>query len=201
LPAKIWPHRVQPMAPAAPISTSTGTIRIRNQLVIVKEAAAGAEKLRALCAVLIGFPEVRERELLDQRMTRFNISLVTLCAQARGLNDLSTSVERRTSILEKLDKGGRPKKMLGFHRLVIGLNHAFTVAIDRSGKANWNEEQGAYGGQFFKFVETVLPHVSALMNDIGVPFSYPDTANARGSYIHEMTREGAEQKKRPLYLR
>jgi len=27
LPAKIWQHRIQPMAPAAPISTSTGTIR------------------------------------------------------------------------------------------------------------------------------------------------------------------------------
>jgi hypothetical protein len=27
LPAKIWQHRIQPTAPAAPISTGTGTIR------------------------------------------------------------------------------------------------------------------------------------------------------------------------------
>jgi hypothetical protein len=27
LPAKIWQHRIQPTAPAAPISTNTGTIR------------------------------------------------------------------------------------------------------------------------------------------------------------------------------
>jgi hypothetical protein len=26
---KIWQHRIQPMAPAAPISTGTGTIRLR----------------------------------------------------------------------------------------------------------------------------------------------------------------------------
>jgi antirestriction protein ArdC len=32
LPAKIWPHRIQPMAPAAPISTGTGTIRKQLQV-------------------------------------------------------------------------------------------------------------------------------------------------------------------------
>jgi hypothetical protein len=46
---KIWPHRIQPTVPAAPISTGTGTIRLSSMW--RHEAAASRSKVVATTTV------------------------------------------------------------------------------------------------------------------------------------------------------
>ena len=58
LPAKIWQHRIQPTAPAAPISTGIGTIRAAGKSELFKSDLAKSSDSSGLGEIFLATTQV-----------------------------------------------------------------------------------------------------------------------------------------------
>jgi hypothetical protein len=90
------------------------------------------------------------------------------------------------------DRGGAPKT-LAFRVLVLGLIPAFERVTGRSARVTWNPVESQYQGDFVHLVEALVGLVISF-ETAKRPMHIPNTAYARGSYIHKMTRSPRPRK-------
>src|SRR6201997_408594 len=67
LAAKIWQHRIQPMAPAAPISTGNGTIRVNDRSVLSSRAILAKTSVHIQDVMLDPYYDRQHAALSDSR--------------------------------------------------------------------------------------------------------------------------------------
>jgi hypothetical protein len=149
------------------------------------DAARASHELRRLIRMLRSFVEKQS----DNSSGSEIIGLVDtgmLDELAKQLASLSASAASvATSVPE--DRGGR-SRMWGFTTLVIHLGFAYEEFAGRQAKASYRADRSLYGGKFLDCVEVLLPQIVRLLSARGVPFPYPQSKNARGRYIYEITR-------------
>jgi hypothetical protein len=172
---------------------------IRKELLHVQREAVAAETSLSRLRDALNNLTPRCRELLDEHLetvAKIAVSLVT--KQAPWFHALSAVADLAgilAATLKGADKGGRPK-MLGFNTLVTVLVRAFERAKKKPAKVTWNNHSRRYGGEFMSLVEAVLPLAKGWAGTPERPLLYSNSLNARGKYIHELTRAGAGKSKR-----
>jgi hypothetical protein len=172
---------------------------VRKQLERVSKEAHAAEKalsrLRDAFHALDSEFEDWLRESLDL-IAKIAVSLVSRQEPwFPALSQVADVADRYANVLRGADKGG-PPKMAAFQTLVFWLGLAFKRATGRPAKVTWNAHRGRYEGHFLLLVEAVLPLARRLAGSPERPIRCPDTEQARGKYVYELTRAGAGKNKK-----
>lgn len=173
---------------------------IRKELLHVQREAAAAESSLSRLRDALNNLTPRCRELLDEHLELVAKVAVSIVAKQgpwfHALSPVADLAGILAATLKAADKGGRPK-MLSFNALVIVLARTFKRAKKKPAKVTWNDHSKRYVGEFMSLVEAVLPLAIRWAGTLDGRMLYPNSLNARGKYIHELTRAGAgkEQEK------
>lgn len=172
---------------------------IRKELLQVKREAVAAERHLDRLRGALSKLEPRYRDLLDGRLDLTSRIAVSLVAKQppwfHALPNVSSVASIYAEVLRGEDKGGAPK-MVAFSALVTGLKRAFERATGRRAKATWDEHRQQFRGKFVHLVEAVLPLALAVACPSQRPMRHPDSAQARGKYIHQATKARRRARRR-----
>jgi hypothetical protein len=169
---------------------------VRKDLLRVKEEAAAAEKHLVRLHDALAKLEPTYRERLDGCLDL--LSNIAGLIEKRppwfyALSNVSSTANFCAELLREKDNGGAPK-MIAFGALIRGLQRAFEKATGRRAAVTWHEHREQFQGKFLDLAEAVLPLALALACHSERPLRHPQSVQARGKYIHKVTKRKRPQR-------
>jgi hypothetical protein len=169
---------------------------VRKEFLRVGEAAEAAEEsLRCLRIALHDLdPSVTRWLEKLEFVEKASLSIVTRdTPYFYALASVGRKARMEAAALRRKDKGGAPQ-MYPFTMLILSLVLAFEAATERKARVTYDPVRKRYKGDFFRFVEKVLPLAPECAAQLGQNFPHPQTHEQRGRYVHEWTRSKSRRR-------